>query len=62
MKIAKLSSFLKEVRVEFKHVNWLTKKEVTNYTIIVIVFSLALALFLGLFDFIFNFALVEFIF
>jgi preprotein translocase SecE subunit len=55
-------SFLKEVKVEFGHVSWLTKKEVTNYTLVVVVFSLALYAFLGFFDFIFNLAFVRLIF
>lgn len=54
MKIANIKTFLKEARLEFRHVNWLTKKQATHYTIIVIGLSLGLAVFLGVFDLIFS--------
>lgn len=54
MKISELKTFFKESRLEFRHVNWLTKREAVNYTIIVIGLSLGLAAFLGVFDFAFS--------
>jgi len=59
--LTKIKNFLKEVKSEFKHVNWLTKKETIQYTLIVIGLSLGIAIFLGFFDFIFNFLLTKFI-
>jgi preprotein translocase subunit SecE len=50
----KIISFLKEVKLEIKKVNWPTKKEVFKKTLIVIGVSSALALFLGGLDFIFT--------
>lgn len=43
----KLITFFKESKVELKKVNWLTKKQTINYTLLVIGISLAVALFLG---------------
>lgn len=43
-------NFLKEVRAELTKVIWPTKTETLKYTVIVIVFSVAVALVLGLAD------------
>ncbi|MDP2855889.1 MAG: preprotein translocase subunit SecE [bacterium] len=59
--LAKLKLFFKEVRLEFKRVNWLTKNETIQYTLIVIGMSLAVAIFLGFFDFVFSSLLNKFI-
>ena len=59
--LTKLKSFLKEVKVETKHINWLSRKEVIKYTLVVISLSLAIAIFLGFFDFLFGYLLSKFI-
>ncbi len=59
--MSKIVNFLKEVRLEFRHVNWLTKTQVIQYTLIVIGLSLGVSLFLGFFDFIFNYLFVNFV-
>lgn len=59
--LAKLKVFFKEVRLEFKRVNWLTKNETIQYTLIVVGMSLGVAIFLGFFDFVFTFILNKFI-
>ena len=65
MKIADLPkksiTFLKEVRLEMKKVNWPTRKETIRYTLIVIGVSVAVAAFLGTLDFVFNTLLTRFI-
>ena len=48
--VSKLIVFLKEVRVEAKKINWLTRQEVLRHTIIVIIFSLSVAVYLGTLD------------
>lgn len=48
--IGSITTFLKEVRLEAKKVNWLTRKELVQYTVLVIGFILVMALFLGLLD------------
>jgi len=50
-------SFLKEVRLEMKKVNWLTRREVLRHTIIVIVLSMSVAIYLGALDFLFKWVL-----
>lgn len=55
--ISKIISFLKEVLLEMKKVNWLTRNEVVRYTVIVIVFSMAVSIYLGALDFVFQFIL-----
>lgn len=50
----KLANYLKESIEELKKVTWPTKKETYNYTLLVMGVSLALALFLGALDFIFQ--------
>jgi len=59
--MTKIINFLKEVKLEFRHVNWLSKKQVIQYTLIVIVLSLGVSIFLGFFDFIFNYIFVNYI-
>lgn len=47
----KFITFLKEVRLEMKKVNWPTKQETTRFTLIVIAMSAAVAIYLGFLDF-----------
>jgi len=55
--INKLIQYIKDSKTELKKVTWPTKKQTMNHTILVICFSLAVAIFLGILDFIFDFAL-----
>ena len=59
--ITKITTFLKEVRLETKKVNWPTKNETFKYTLIVIGVSLGVAAFLGALDYIFKTLLTKFI-
>ncbi|OIP76460.1 MAG: preprotein translocase subunit SecE [Parcubacteria group bacterium CG2_30_36_18] len=59
--ISKITTFLKEVRLEMKKVNWPTREETIRYTLIVIGISVAVAIFLGGLDFIFATLLNRFI-
>ncbi len=54
-------NFLKEVQIQLKKITWPTFEEALRYTIVVIVASLLLAVFLGGADFIFNSLLTEII-
>jgi len=58
----KVANFLKEVKSEIKKVNWPTKKETVRYTLIVILVSIVVAIFLGGLDFVFTLILNKFIF
>jgi preprotein translocase subunit SecE len=46
--------YVKETKGELKHVNWPTKSQALNYTILVIVLSVVTALLLALFDLLFT--------
>lgn len=58
---SKAKSFLKEVRLEMKKVNWPTRKETLKYTFVVVGLSVVVAAFLGGLDFIFQYLLNNFI-
>lgn len=47
-------NFLREVKGEMKHVNWPTKKQTTTYSLLVIVVSLFVAAYVGVFDHLFT--------
>ena len=57
-----ITTFFKEVKMEMKKVNWLTKRETIRYTLIVIGISVAVAIYLGSLDFIFTTILNRFVF
>jgi len=52
-------NFLKETRAEMKNVTWPTRRQATYSTILVIVISVFIAYYLGLFDFIFSKGLIK---
>ena len=60
--IQKTNVFFKEVYVELRKVNWLSRKEVIRYTLIVLVVIIITASFLGGLDFVFNFLIKRFVF
>lgn len=57
----KIATFLKEVRVEMKKVNWPTRRETTRYTLIVIGASVIVAAYLGGLDFVLTTLLNKFL-
>jgi preprotein translocase subunit SecE len=59
--LKKLSSFLKEVRLEMKKVNWPSRKETMKYTLIIVGVSIVVAAFLGGLDYLFSTLLNRFI-
>lgn len=50
----KLTAYLRGSFEEMQKVTWPTKKETTNYTLLVIGVSLGVALFLGVLDYLFT--------
>jgi len=52
--MSKIGEYIKETKGEFKHVVWPTRKQAIYFTIIVIILSVLVAYFLGVFDFIFG--------
>jgi len=59
--MSKLSEYLQETKGELKHVSWPTKNQAILFTVIVVVFSIVVAAFLGAFDFLFTIGLKLFI-
>lgn len=59
--LQRLTTYLKEVRIELKKVTWPTREETTRYTLVVIVVSIALAVFLGGLDVVFQWVLNTFV-
>jgi preprotein translocase subunit SecE len=57
----KLIKFLKEVKQEVKKVTWLSKKEVFKYSLLVILVSAGVAVYLGGVDYIVTTLLDKFI-
>jgi preprotein translocase subunit SecE len=46
--------YIRDTKGELKHVSWPTRKQATAFTILVIVLSIIVSLYLGLFDFLFT--------
>lgn len=59
--IGKILTFVKEARLEVKKVNWLSRQQLLNYTLIVIGFMLAMGLFFGTLDYGFAYLLQKFV-
>jgi preprotein translocase subunit SecE len=57
----RIIQFLKEAKAELQKVNWPTRQQTINYTLIVIGISLAMAMFLGGLDYIFEIILKMFV-
>lgn len=57
--MSRLSQYLKEVRIELGKVNWPSREQTTQYTLLVIGVSFAVAVFLGGLDYIFSWLLNE---
>ena len=60
--MGKLTSYLKDVRVELGKVNWPTREQTITYTMLVIGVCLVVAIFLGGLDYVFSFLLNRFVF
>ncbi len=52
--MSKFTEYLQETKMELKHVIWPTRNQTLLYTLIVVVLSVVIAYFLGIFDFIFT--------
>jgi len=56
-----ITNYIKESIAELKKVTWPTRKQTTNYTLLVIGISLALAIFIGIADYILSLGVEQFI-
>ncbi len=59
--IQKIIQYFKESKQELKKVVWPSKKEIINLTLLVILISLGVAIFLGLIDYLLTLILGKFI-
>jgi preprotein translocase SecE subunit len=50
----KIANFLRETKLEMKHVVWPTRTKALVYALVVIIFSVALGYMLGGFDYLFQ--------
>ena len=53
----RLLNYFRDTRAELRHVSWPTGRQAIIYTALVVGISIAVSLFLGLFDFVFTSAL-----
>jgi len=51
--INRIFTFFKETRLEMKKVNWLSRREVLNYTLLVLGVMVVMAMLFGVLDFVF---------
>ncbi len=59
--VQKITSFFTEAKQEFNRVNWPTAAETVRLTMLVVAMCLAVAIFLGAFDYLFAFGLTQLI-
>jgi preprotein translocase subunit SecE len=52
--MSKITEYLEETKTELKHVIWPSRNQTLYYTLIVIILSVVIAYYLGIFDFIFS--------
>ncbi len=55
-------NFLREVKGEMKHVNWPSKQQAVQYSVLVISLSVVTALVLALADYVFSLGIEKFLF
>ena len=52
-----LTEYIKETKVEMKHVTWPSRRQAIAFTVVVILISIGVALYQGFFDFLFTLGL-----
>ena len=52
--MSKITEYLEETKTELKHVIWPSRSQTFYYTLIVIILSVLVGYYLGIFDFIFS--------
>jgi preprotein translocase subunit SecE len=50
----RLFDYIRDTNGEMKHVTWPTRNQVIGYTVIILLISVVLALYLGFFDYLFT--------
>lgn len=57
--MSKITEYFKETKTELKHVIWPSRHQTLYYTIIVVILSVVISYYLGIFDYIFSQGLVK---
>ncbi len=52
-------NYIKDTRAEMRHVRWPTQRHAVIFTVLIICVSIATAIFLGFFDFVFSDVIVD---
>lgn len=52
--MSKITQYFEETKTELKHVIWPTRNQTLYYTVIVILLSVIISYYLGIFDFVFS--------
>ena len=59
--LTRLINYLKDTQGELQHVSWPTRQQSIVFTVVVIVISILVSVFLGFFDYLFSLILQKFI-
>ncbi|MGB8815835.1 MAG: preprotein translocase subunit SecE [Minisyncoccia bacterium] len=59
--MSKLTDYILETKTEMKHVSWPTRQQTIIFTVVIILVSVGVSVYLGLFDYIFSITLQKFI-
>lgn len=59
--MSRLINYIRDTRGELKHVSWPTRRQAIVWSLLVVVVSVAVALFLGFFDYIFATIIQKFV-
>ncbi len=59
--MSRFTNYLRDTKGELAHVNWPTRSQTIAFTILVIVISIAVAYFLGAFDFLFSYIISHYV-
>lgn len=59
--LLRINTFFKEVYAELRKVNWLNRRELVRYTLIVLAVTIIVAAFLGGLDFVFSSLIKKFL-
>jgi len=59
--VQSITQYFRDSRAELKKVTWPTREQTRNHTLLVIGISVGVAIFLGVIDYVFNWALEKFI-
>lgn len=61
MLLTRFGNYIKDTRGELTHVSWPTRRQAAVFTVIVIVISIAVAIYLGFIDYVLSLILQKFV-